>query len=171
MKLEESLPILLGIFIGLGATLSLQYFINYPAGPWFLFSSGVVILAIIFIVYISDNKPVEGEYSSRIGNWINSLTLTSVFLISFIPFSIQKLFKLKNENPLMDSSSSLWSGPFQLPKNMFCLHLILAGVSMIVLAIIENKKKIWKRWLFGTIGALIGLTGGVLFFINIEGTV
>ncbi len=166
---NNSVSIMLSIFIGIAATMSLQYFINFPVLLWILFSLGVVLISVIFIYYISDNVQQSQEISER-DNIIEAMKIISIFLISFIPFSIQKLKFLEPVTQTVVENTK-FEGPFRLPKNWFGVELIFTGSMILILSYIDKETSLKKRICLGFTGVLSILVRIGIWVIKIGGTI
>ena len=114
------LSIILGIFVGMAATLSLQSFLSLQINQWIAFSIIVVSLSIFFIYLIIDTGDTKNK-------WGEAIRIISVVFVTFIPFSFQKISNIE----------------YPLPFYGLMIHFILIGVINVLLS--NTRKSLMRK--------------------------
>ncbi len=154
---NQSISDTAGIFLGISLAISLQYIINLPLWPWFLLSTIIIFFAIAFIYYINAEDEDSPKDILIKENVPEALKIIFIWLVSLLPFSIQKVGqKMAITNSI---SLSIFEGPLGLPKWALVIQIFLSGLCLIFLVYMDHKKSKQKRLLLGIIGVLVIITG------------
>lgn len=132
------LSIILGIFVGLAATLSLQSFLSYPLLEWLGYSIVVIVLSVLFIYLIIPTDSSSDK--TTILNWL------TIIAVTFFSFSLQKTD--------IEPTLPFWG---------LLLHAILIGILFVILSYkdkgLDHTRKITAR----VIGYILG--GGAILWL------
>jgi len=141
-KDNPAFQIIIGMFIGMFAISSLQEFLQFPDLLWLTCSVAIVFISMILIYTLMWDK-------QDMDILIESVRMATIFLVSFLPFSLIKVI----------SSFSETTKNFQWTPLWFVIHLSL------VLGALCSWLAIKKAYRGEKYRGII-IVGGILIFIS-----
>lgn len=144
-KENLTISIVLGIFVGIAATLCLQSFLNYEIFKWIGASIGVILLSIVLIYLMIDTTPSSYDKPQI-------LKIFSIVIVTFFPFSLQKKI-----------------GDFEnnLPTWGLAIHLFIIGIFLTCWAFSDKDMPKDKSLVAKILGIILMSVGAIWFLITV----